>query len=187
MRPLLLASASPRRRELLAEAGIAFEIAAVEVAELGPDSGLAPLRLAETNARLTAPAAARPGRWVLGADTVVTLERRIFGKPATLDQAREFLQALSGRTHEVVTGCALIGPGGDERVFHDVTRVTFAPLAEETITRYLAAVPVLDKAGGYALQDKGEWLVAAVEGSRSNVVGLPMERLLALLRELALT
>jgi septum formation protein len=116
----------------------------------------------------------------------VALEQRVFGKPETPGQAREFLRALSGRTHEVVTGGALIGPDGEEWIFHDVTRVTFRPLAEETIARYLAAVPVLDKAGGYALQDKGEWLVEAIEGSRSNVVGLPMERLLALLRELAL-
>jgi septum formation protein len=187
MTPLVLASASPRRRELLAAAGVAFEIAAVEVAELDAGSGLLPAELAEANARLKARAAARPGRWVLGADTVVALDGRIFGKPGSLDRAREFLRALSGRTHEVITGCALMGPGGEEQVFHEITRVTFLALTDEAIERYLAAVHVLDKAAGYALQEKGEWIVAGVEGSRSNVVGLPMERLLAVLRELGLT
>jgi septum formation protein len=186
MMPLLLASASPRRRELLAAAGVAFEVAATEVVELEASSGLPPARLAEENARLKARAAARAERWVLGADTVVALAGRIFGKPGSLDQAREFLRALSGRAHEVITGCALVGPGGAEHVFHEVTRVTFQALTDETIKRYFAAVHVLDKSGGYALQEKGEWIVESVEGSRSNVVGLPVERLLAVLTELGL-
>jgi septum formation protein len=180
----LLASASPRRRQLLEEAGVAFEVVVVQVTELGAESlaQFTPSALAQENARLKAKAAVTPGRWVLGADTVVTLGDQIFGKPASLDEARDYLRALGGRVHEVISGCALIGPDGEERIFHDVTRVTFLPLSEETIARYLAAVPVLDKAGGYALQDKGEWLVETVHGSSSNVVGLPMERLLPILR-----
>jgi septum formation protein len=184
MPPLLLASASPRRRELLAGAGVAFEVVAVDVAELGAGAGLSPVRLAEANAQLKARAVARAGRWVLGADTVVALAAQVFGKPASLVEARTFLRALSGRRHDVITGCALVGPDREEQVFHEVTRVTFLTLTDETIERYLAAVPVLDKAGGYALQDKGEWLVEKVEGSRSNVIGLPMERLLPILRRL---
>jgi septum formation protein len=185
MPPLLLASASPRRRDLLAEAGIAFEVVSVSVAELdattAPHLGAAPL--AEANAQLKARAAARAGRWVLGADTVVTLEGRLFGKPASLAEARDFLRALSGATHEVITGCALIGPAGAETIFHEVTHVTFRQLSEETIDRYLAEVPVLDKAGAYGLQERGEFIVERVEGSRANVIGLPVERLLPLLRE----
>jgi septum formation protein len=185
MPPLLLASASPRRRAMLAEVGIVFEVVTVAVVEL--DAASAPhfsaAQLAEANAKLKARAAARTGRWVLGADTVVTLDGRIFGKPATLDEAREFLRALSGATHEVITGCALIGPDGAENIFHETTRVTFRALSDETIVRYLAEVPVLDKAGAYGLQERGELIVERVEGSRANVIGLPVERLVPLLRE----
>jgi septum formation protein len=185
MPPLLLASASPRRRELLSQAGIAFEVVSVSVAEL--DAATAPhlsaAQLAEANAQLKARAAARGGRCVLGADTVVTREGRLYGKPASLSEARDFLRALSGATHEVITGCALIGPDGAETIFHETTRVTFRPLKEEMIDRYLAEVPVLDKAGAYGLQERGELIVERVEGSRSNVIGLPVERLVPVLRE----
>jgi septum formation protein len=185
MPPLLLASASPRRRALLAGAEIAFEVVSVSVAEL--DATVAPhlgaAQLAEANAQLKARAAAQAGRWVLGADTVVALEGRLFGKPASLEEARDFLRALSGATHEVITGCALIGPDGVETIFHEVTRVAFRQLDDETIDRYLAEVPVLDKAGAYGLQERGELIVEGVEGSRSNVIGLPVERLIPLLRE----
>jgi septum formation protein len=144
-----------------------------------------PLELALENARRKAGAvvAAHPGRWVLGADTVVAFEGRVFGKPATPEQARDFLRALGGRTHEVVTGCVLAGPDGEKDLLHDVSFVTFLPLSEEIITRYLGEVDVLDKAGGYALQQRSEWIVARVEGSRANVIGLPVEKLSALLRK----
>jgi septum formation protein len=185
MQPLLLASASPRRRELLIAAGIAFEVISVSVSEL--DASTAPhlnaAQLAEANAKLKAHDAAQPARWVLGADTVVALKGRIFGKPATLDEARDFLRALRGATHEVVTGCALVGPDGAATIFHETTRVTFRALSGETIDRYLAEVPVLDKAGAYGLQERGEIIIERVEGSRANVIGLPVERLLPLLRE----
>jgi len=184
MMPLLLASASPRRRALLADAGVACEIATADVIELRADDvpNLNAAQVAEVNAGLKARAAWRPERWVLGADTMVALERRVFGKPATLREAREFLRALSGRTHEVVTACALLGSAGGDELFHEVTRVTFRALTDETIDRYLAAVPVLDKAGAYALQEQGELLVEHVEGSRTNVIGLPVERLAELFR-----
>jgi septum formation protein len=184
--PLILASGSPRRRELLREMGVDFEVITAEVAELdattAPDLGPAALALA--NGRLKAADVARlhPGRWILGADTVVALGSRIFGKPDSSTQAREFLQALSGRTHEVITGGVLRDPDGGEESFQEISRVTFRGLSDEIITRYLAAVPVLDKAGGYALQEHGEWLVASVEGSQANVVGLPVEKLAVILR-----
>ncbi len=184
--PLILASASPRRRALLAERGVEHEVVVAGVEELEPGGAprLSAAALAEVNARRKAEAVARrhPERWVLGADTVVALNGRIFGKPSSPEEAREFLRALAGRTHRVVTACVLLGPGGGGDSLSDETEVTFLPLTEEMITRYLAAVDVMDKAGAYALQERGEWIVARVEGSRTAVIGLPMEKLTALLR-----
>ena len=175
--PLLLASTSPRRRELLTKAGIAFEVAPVDVDEIDASSAphLAPTQMAEANAELKARAARQPGRWVLGADTVVAVGPRLLGKPASMAEAREFLQVLSGRAHEVITGCALLGPAGEAEIFHEISRVRFRTLDEATIESYLARVHVLDKAGGYALQEHGEMLIEQVEGSRSNVIGLPIK------------
>ena len=186
-RRLILASGSPRRRELLTELGVDFEVGTVEVHELEGDSarGFSPGELARENARRKAAAAAErwPGRLVLGADTVVALEGRFFGKPDSPEEARDFFRELSGRTHEVTTGCVLVDTSGETEVFHETTRVTFRVLSEETIARYLADVQVLDKAGGYALQERGEWIVERVEGSRSNVIGLPVEALARVLRK----
>jgi septum formation protein len=183
---IILASGSPRRRELLGGMGVKFEVVTAPTPELDGESAphLAPVELAVENARLKAVAVAklRPGSWVLGADTVVALDGKLFGKPASLAEAAEFLRALSGRTHDVITGCALVSPRAEVELFHDVTRVSFLELTDEVIARYLAAVPVLDKAGAYALQQHGEWIIAGVEGSHDNVVGLPTERLREILR-----
>jgi septum formation protein len=184
--PLILASGSPRRRELLREMGVGFEVVTAGVAELDAASapGLAPVELAIANAKLKAGVVARlrPGRWVLGADTVVALEGRVFGKPGSMAEAGDFLRALSGRTHEVITGGMLRGPDGGEERFYEISRVVFHALTDEVIARYLAEVHVLDKAGGYALQEQGVWIVASVEGSRANVIGLPVEKLSGLFR-----
>jgi septum formation protein len=183
---IILASASPRRRELLAEMGVRFEVITADVREHDGESAphLSPTELARENAREKGMAVAAKSidRWILGADTVVAFGDQLFGKPASIDQARDFLRALSGRTHDVITGCALVGPGGESDIFHETTRVTFRALTDETIVRYLAAVNVLDKAGAYALQEHGEWIIASVEGSRSNVIGLPVEALEKVLR-----
>lgn len=183
---IILASGSPRRRHLLEELGLRFEVVTADVPELDAVSAphLEPVELARENARLKAVTVAKmhPGRWILGADTVVVLEKRLFGKPASLEEAREFLRALSGHTHEVITGGALLMPDGEEELFDETTRVTFRDLSREVIERYLAEVKVLDKAGAYALQERGEWIVERVEGSRSNVIGLPVEKLLAVLK-----
>lgn len=183
---LILASGSPRRRQLLDTLGVAHEVVAAEVRELDGIGAprLTPEELARENARLKAGAVARrrPGRWVLGADTVVALEGRLFGKPADLEEARAFLRRLRGRTHRVITGCALVGPDGGIELFHDATEVTFLPFSEATLERYLAEVHVLDKAGAYALQERGDWLVKRTHGSASNVVGLPVEALERVLR-----
>lgn len=178
---IILASSSPRRRDLLRAMGVRFEVVTSEVRELDAASApqMAPAQLAGENARLKAKAVAalRPGRWVLGADTVVALDDHLLGKPVSVDQARVFLRLLSGRTHEVITGCALFHPDGEEVLFDVVSHVTFQPLSDATIDRYLREVAVLDKAGAYALQERGDWLVDRVEGSHSNVIGLPTERL----------
>jgi septum formation protein len=176
---IILASASPRRSELLRSIGVAFEIAPSSAQELH-DESLRAVELCEINARRKAEevAARNADAMVLGADTLVTLDARIFGKPADLNDARRMLRELSGRTHEVVTGlCLLQQSSGRRSQFHDVTRVTFKILTEEIIAAYTAAVAVLDKAGAYGIQEKGEMLVERIEGSWSNVVGLPLERL----------
>lgn len=179
--PIILASASPRRSELLAGMGIPFEVVTADVTEFDATSAphLVPIQLARENAWHKAQdvAALHPGRWVLGADTVVALGERVFGKPISIDQARYFLLELSGLTHEVITGCALIDPDGNEEQFHQISYVTFHVLNRDVVDRYLKEVHVLDKAGAYALQENGDWLVEEVEGSRNNVIGLPTERL----------
>ena len=178
---IILASASPRRREMLGGMGVRFEAVTADVREHDAESSphLAPVDLARENARRKAQAVAglRPGRWVLGADTVVALEKMVLGKPDSTEQARHFLTVLSGQTHEVITGCALIAPNGEAEVFHEISRVTFHVLTSGNIERYLAEVAVGDKAGAYALQERGEWIVERVEGSRANVIGLPTEAL----------
>jgi septum formation protein len=180
---LILASGSPRRRELLTKMGVAFEVITADVEEHMPAETDDAQKLAVHNAMLKARAVAKlnPNRWVLGADTIVILDRRVLGKPASLDIAREYLAALSGHTHKVVTGCCLVSPQGEPTMFSDTSHVFFHALAKATIEKYLAAVHVLDKAGAYALQEHGEWIVARVDGSRDNVLGLPTERLAEML------
>jgi septum formation protein len=178
---IILASESPRRRDLLRGIGVRFEVVTARVRELDGTtaSHLAPADLTRENARRKAKAVAalRPGRWILGADTVVALEKKIMGKPVSIDQAKDFLTALSGQTHEVITACALLAPDGEVELFHEVSRVTLQDLSFQKIGRYLGEVHVLDKAGAYALQERGEWIVERVEGSRNNVIGLPTEAL----------
>lgn len=175
--PLILASASPRRVELLRTLVAEFQVVPSEATEVH-DAALGVRPLCELNARIKAEPVARrhPGHLVLGADTLVWLEGRPLGKPADLAEARAMLEGLSGKAHEVVTGVCLRHDGsGRCEVFSDVTRVVFRSLDPGVIDRYLEAVPTLDKAGGYALQQHGDWLVESVTGSPSNVIGLPVE------------
>lgn len=177
---LILASASPRRSELLRSIGVEFAIVPGSAIELH-DEQLSARELCEENARRKAReiAAKNPAAVVLGADTLVARGGRIYGKPRDLAEARLMLRELSGKNHEVVTGLCLVQMStGRELVFHDVTFVTFRELTDETISQYIAEVPVLDKAGAYAIQDHGEMLVQEISGSFSNVVGLPLERLM---------
>lgn len=179
MSKIILASASPRRSELLSSMGVSFEIIPSNADELH-DEQLTAAELCELNAvRKAAEVAARfPDGIILGADTLVTLPPRIYGKPRDLAMARDFLRELSGRTHQVITGvCLMRSSNARKSVFHDITHVTFKRLDEETIDRYVAQVRVLDKAGAYAIQECGDLLVEKISGSFTNVVGLPTERL----------
>ena len=182
---LILASASPRRRELLARCGFDFTVAPAPAEELTdfPDLRLLP----EENARRKAEAAAvlRPDALVVGADTLVLCGGRAMGKPADLADAARMLRELAGRAHEVVTGVALrCRARGLAESWSAVSEVVFKNLTDADIAAYLRLVPVLDKAGAYAIQEHGDMLVARFTGELENIVGLPLERLRARLREL---
>jgi septum formation protein len=181
--PLVLASSSPRRRELLQAAGAEFIATPAECAELHDASlGLAGLVTENARAKAQEVAVKHPQSVVLGADTLVWLEGQVLGKPTDLEDARRMLRTLSGRVHEVATGVYLVRMEPRQQVeFHEITRVRFRVLEARVIEEYLAAVDVLDKAGAYALQESGEMIIETVEGSRSNVVGLPVERTMAAL------
>jgi septum formation protein len=177
---LILASRSPQRRAILEQLGVRFDVVAprVQEREQGP-----PAQVAVENARRKAGAvvaAAPAGAAVLGVDTVVSLGGRIYGKPADPAQARATLQALSGRTHVVVSGLCLVR---DQRARTAAarTRVRFRPLDAALIDWYLASGEWRGRAGGYAIQGRGAALVAAIEGDYFNVVGLPVPALLDLM------
>jgi septum formation protein len=183
---LVLASTSPRRRELLAQLGVPFEVFSPQVDERpGPDE-LEATKLVERLAREKAEAGRRafPGATVIAADTEVALPgQRTLGKPADAEDARRMLRSLAGRQHEVSTGVCVWSP---ERALARtvVTRVQLRPLSEAEIAWYVGTGEPLDKAGAYAIQGKGAIFVAAIEGSWSNVVGLPMAELTEMLAEL---
>ncbi|RBP43907.1 septum formation protein [Roseimicrobium gellanilyticum] len=177
--PLVLASASPRRTELMQEAGYTFEVLVPEVEE-AHDESLTCESLTIENARLKAMAVAsqRPNAVIVAADTLVYLDDKPIGKPADLEDAAGMLRRLSGRTHKVCTGVAIVARGGaEERTFPVISEVTFKLLTEEIIRDYHSRIQPLDKAGAYAVQDESAMIIERVEGSWSNVKGLPMERL----------
>ncbi len=193
MKPILLASSSPRRRRLLRELGVPFSVRVPDVDERplpGECPGAHVRRLALAKARAVADALA-PGcgvQLVLGADTVIVLEGKILGKPRDARAAERMLACLSGRTHEVITGVALVPAAGCRaRTAVVRSRVAMKPFDEATIRRYVATGEPLDKAGAYAVQGRGRHLVERVSGSLTNVVGLPLERLARLLAEIPLS
>ncbi|MBQ8395136.1 MAG: septum formation protein Maf [Clostridia bacterium] len=184
----ILASASPRRKELLAELITEFDVLPARGEETAPQ-GLSPEELVKVLARQKATeVAALPqakGKAVLGSDTVVALDRKILGKPASEQEAVAMLTALSGRAHEVYTGVCIVYPtatGVKEFVAADCTAVHFNRLSQKDIEAYVATGSPMDKAGAYGIQDGG--LVERIEGSFSNVVGLPMELLSRMINDI---
>jgi septum formation protein len=176
--PLILASASPRRAELLRQLKLEFEVVPSDAKEVF-DEHLSPLELCQLNAHRKARAVAKkiPDALVLGADTLVFLDHQIFGKPADKAEAKKMLLQLQGRTHQVVTGVSLIHLRTHaEKMFAVSTDVLFRPLGPEQIDDYLSKINPLDKAGAYAIQESGELIVSEITGSYSNVVGLPIEK-----------
>ena len=186
--PLILASASPRRQELLKSAGISFEVLPSEVDE-GFQEGEPP---EEYVARLARRKAAKAGekhknRWVLAADTVVVIDGRILGKPGSRQEAREMLEVLSNREHRVITGfCLLSGDSGKSRAGAVTTRVRFKNLSPREIDWYLGTGEPFDKAGAYAIQGKAAFMVKEIHGSYSNVVGLPLTEVIEALQEMGI-
>ena len=176
---LILASQSPRRRDLLLREGVNFCVITKETEEVN-DAALPPEELCARNAAAKAEAVAAdyPQHIVVGADTLVFLNGKPLGKPTDTADAHRMLTELQGRTHSVCTAVAVIMPGGERRDFTVVSHVTFRPMTPQDIDHYLTEVYVLDKAGAYAMQEKSELIVERVEGDVDNVIGLPVKHLL---------
>lgn len=177
---LVLASASPRRREILETAGLSFTVRPADVdesARSGESPGDYVRRLAETKAR----AVWRSGEATLGADTTVVVDSQILGKPADGAEASAMLRHLSGRAHEVITGYCLFD-GERAQAGAETTRVVFAPMTEQEIATYVASGEPFDKAGGYGIQGLASKFIERVEGCYFNVVGLPVARVYGLLK-----
>lgn len=180
---LILASQSPRRKNLLEQAGFDFEVIPGNF-----DEGSVPLDKPESYARLLAIEKANqignqyPDSWVIGADTVVCIDGAILGKPSSKQDARRMLDLLSGKTHQVVTGYALI-KNAEQKLFTDAVRtdVSFKTLSTEEVEWYIQTSEPFDKAGGYAIQGLGSFLVKRINGSYTNVVGLPVCEVIELL------
>jgi nucleoside triphosphate pyrophosphatase len=183
---IVLASASPRRRELLRAHGYRVDVHPAGVEEIMPDHfTVGEATLFNAKRKASAIARHRPESVVLGADTLVALEGHTLGKPRNLAEAVEMLTRLSGRTHEVFSGVWLLrAASGQTRGFVEVSRVRFRKLTPAEIERYIEIIDPLDKAGAYAAQEDEMGIIEGIEGSRSNVIGLPMETLAEALRGL---
>ena len=172
----VLASASPRRRELLTRAGYTFEIVTAKVEESSsPYFSLRELTTINATRKAFAVAQKRPEAIILSADTLVSLEDEIIGKPADMRQARAFLRRLSGTTHKVCTAVFIVNPR-QFISFAEISRVKFRRFTSKAIDTYIARINPLDKAGAYAAQGLGGEIIARIQGSVTNVIGLPMER-----------
>ena len=171
----MLASSSPRRLDLLRSIGVEPEVRPADIDET-PWSGESPGAYVARLARGKASAVARPGEVVVAADTTVVIDGRIIGKPGDQAEARDTLRTLSGRTHTVYTGVALVSPAGTSGVTV-TSEVTFVKISEDVLDWYVRSPEPYDKAGAYGLQGAGAMLVASVQGSVSNVLGLPLAEL----------
>jgi septum formation protein len=181
----LLASSSPRRIELLTDAGFHFETVAPSTPERdGVDLTVRELTAWNAVRKAKSVASAHPDKVVLAADTLVAFAGEIIGKPSDLENAREILRRLSGNTHDVCSAVAICHqPEGRSILFHELSHVRFRQLSDAQICDYLAKINPLDKAGAYAAQGRGAEIIVRIEGSYSNVVGLPMEKTVPKLAE----
>jgi septum formation protein len=183
---IVLASKSPRRKEILERHGFAVDVRVppehLRELSLGDPGAETPGAVVIENARLKARSVGSASEWVLASDTIVVLEGREYGKPRDLEQAHRFLRDLAGRTHTVWSSFCLRRPG-EEITGSDASAVTFKPLSLPAIDAYLRTVPVLDKAGAYAIQDGGDAVIEKLEGSFYTVMGLPIEKILDVLRD----
>jgi len=180
--PLILASASPRRSELLRNAAITFSVEPAHVLEQASPNEK-PVDYAQRLARDKARAVygRHPDSAVLGADTVVVIDKHLLEKPCDQGDAARMLRLLSARTHQVITGVCLVAPGF-ERSEAEITRVTFSPLSEDEIAHYVQTGEPMDKAGGYAIQGIASRWMERIEGCYFNVVGLPLPRVYRMFR-----
>ncbi|NDV26470.1 nucleoside triphosphate pyrophosphatase [Desulfovibrio sp. JC010] len=180
VKPLILGSGSPRRKDLLHSAGLTFEIKPATCEEPAPLPGQGPedyaIKMAELKAENVA--AANPGSYVLGSDTIVVRDRDILGKPADREEAYRMVKSLCGRKHKVISGCALISPEGEKTSYAVSTEVEFIDFNEASVRAYAATGEPDDKAGAYAIQGQGAFLVKGISGSYTNVVGLPLARVI---------
>lgn len=181
---IILASTSPRRRELLSQIGVRFEaIASGESEDVSSSLSAEATVLLLAERKATALALKHRDALVIGGDTVISLDGAVIGKPSSSDSAALLLKAMSGRTHQVVSGVALLCADRNIReVFSVTTDVSFGSFGDDVIKRYVATGEPLDKAGGYAIQGAGALLVESVRGSYYNVVGLPLFELARALR-----
>lgn len=186
MTRFILASASPRRRDLLRQLGLDFEVWPSQLkesnfSELSPAMRVEALALAKAKA---VAAVVSQEVLVIGADTIVVYQGEVLGKPASATEAEAMLALLSGKTHTVYTGVALVrAPGGEGKSTHASTEVTFRHLSPQVISSYVATREPMDKAGGYGIQGRGALLVAGIKGDYSNVVGLPLVKLAELMEQ----
>ena len=190
---LVLASASPRRKEILQNAGIPFIVQAADIPEI-PLPGESPQAFAKRLAQEKAQAVSRqkPNDWILGADTVVVVDDWILGKPTDKTDAARMLHLLAGRTHEVITGVCLVGPGASVQsgwisdlsfVDSETTKVTMGKIDEQEIQEYIESGEPMDKAGAYAIQGKASRWISRIEGDYFNVVGLPVSLVYRMLQD----
>lgn len=184
METIILASGSPRRQELLQQIGVPYEVVKSDAEEV-LDAVEGPRALAVENARRKALAVAKryPGRVVLGADTVVFQDGAVYGKPKDAEDARNMLKSFAGRRHDVVTGVAIVAKDGVCYTDATETKVFFNDLTDDEIAAYIATGEPMDKAGAYAVQGRAAAFIPRIEGSFSNVVGLPLAEVSALLKE----
>jgi septum formation protein len=181
--PLLLASTSPQRRAILQQLGLPFDVVAPRYEEHDPpDADPVELVREHAHGKARSVAAGAGDRPVVGVDTAVVLDGRVYGKPGDAGEAEAMLEALAGRTHVVVSGLCVVTPGWEQLV-HEETRVTFRSLTARDLAAYVGSGEWEGRAGAYAIQGRGAALVERIEGDYLNVVGLPAARLVALLAE----